>query len=72
MDLPAGVTPVAIAAATEPARMGTRSAPTVTSTPGGDNTYGQLGDGGSGGHTNVPVRVLMPAGVTPTAVAVRR
>ncbi len=69
VDLPAGVTPVAIAAGDGTGTDGYAVGSDGNLYAWGDNTYGQLGDGGSGGHTNVPVRVLMPAGVTPTAVA---
>jgi alpha-tubulin suppressor-like RCC1 family protein len=34
----------------------------------GDNTFGQLGDGTTGGTSPTPVRVQVPAGVTVTAV----
>jgi alpha-tubulin suppressor-like RCC1 family protein len=69
VSLPVGVTPEAIAAGN-----GSGADAYAVGSDGnlyawGDNTYGQLGNGSSGGKTNVPVKVSLPPGVTPTAVA---
>ena len=69
VSLPVGVTPTAIAAGS-----GSGADAYAIGSDGnlyawGDNTHGQLGSGGSGGNSDVPVKVLLPFGVTPTAVA---
>jgi alpha-tubulin suppressor-like RCC1 family protein len=66
VSLPSGVTPTAIAAS-----QGTGYA---IGSDGhvyawGDNFYGTLGNGATGGISDTPVVVSLPSGVTPTAIA---
>jgi alpha-tubulin suppressor-like RCC1 family protein len=73
--LPAGVTAAALAAA------GGQGDPALNGFAGyaigsngrlyswGDNSSGELGNGTSGGTTDVPGLVSLPAGVTPTAIS---
>ncbi len=66
VDLPAGTRVTAVAA-------GAGHSLAVTSTGAvlswGLNLYGALGNGGTGGSSDVPVNVSLPAGTTVTAVA---
>jgi hypothetical protein len=66
VSLPSGVTPTSIAAG---ASDGYAKGSNGNLYAWGDNRFGELGNGTSGGSANTPVQVSLPAGVTPTAIA---
>jgi alpha-tubulin suppressor-like RCC1 family protein len=66
VSLPSGVTATAISAAQG---IGYAIGSNGKLYAWGDNTYGTLGNGTSGGSSTTPVVVSLPSGVTPTAIA---
>ena len=74
VSLPAGVTPTAMAGgggAGDPQPLdytGYAIGSNGVLYSWGDNTVGELGNGTSGGSSDAPVTVSLPAGVTPTAI----